>query len=195
MAESMDKIPTKLTRADIEFSHLDVSRFDEYRGAINQWYRSLPENNIPRDSIIVSRLSEKELKNKISDGTIIVIASLKTTNELVGSVAIGRPKVSCRDTLTSDITLHAVKTEYRRLGIGGMVFEEGVKTAKLIGAQRVYLEVFYEKKFQKDFMIKNGFIHTATKIFHKSEFTDNLFQSIRDYVTYYVLEKNIGDRC
>ena len=185
MTESKDKF----TCDDIIFSYLKEDRYEEYMRAANEWYASLPENNISRDFKHVPRLSQKQFRDYIDDATIIIIACLKETDELIASIAVGQPKESPKGLLTSTINLYAVNTLYRRRGVGGIIFDEGVRTARLIGAQRLTLTINYDNKFQKDFMINKGLVNTQIKTFHKSDFIDNKFLSIRDYATYLTFEK------
>ena len=156
MAELERQIPTKLTPEDIIFSHLQEARYAEYICRINEWYATLPENNIRRDLTNFPRISKQEFQEEIRDGIIIIIACLKGTDELVATIAVGQPKETRKGLLTSTINLYAVSTEYRRRGLGGIIFDEGVRTAKVIGAQKLELRVYYENKFQGEFMLSKG---------------------------------------
>ena len=191
MSKSMSTIPIKKLCGEIEFSQLEESRFEEYRTALNEWYASLPENGMSRDFRRAPRLTEKDLNNTVAKGTVLIIGCLKTTNELVASIAIGKPRESVKNKLTSFISLLAVNTKYRRLGLGSLTFEEGLRTAKQMGTETITLRVYYDNKFQMEFMIKNNLILREIKTTHKSNFVDNQFLNIIDYYTYCCFEKNL----
>ena len=152
---------TRLTLAlsDIEFCQLDESRYEEFRINVNEWYSSLDCNSSKFNLRDFPRLAEDEFRNYLDEGTVMYIAKIKTTNEMVGTIGIEKPHF-CKDRLTDTITLRAVRTEYRRLGIGNLLHYEIIKVAKQMDVENIYMVSNYYKKFISQDLIKNGYTYT-----------------------------------
>ena len=191
MTELKRATPVKLSTEDIVFSRLEEARYEEYSIAVHNWYASLPENHICCDFSKGPRVPVEQVRSEVTDGTAIIIGCIKTTNEMVGSIAVGRPKYSIKDKLTSYISLFAVKTEYRRHGLGFLLYEQCVTTAKLAGAERITLDVQYDNVIEKRLLLGYNFVHTSTKTIHKSDLCGYVFLIIRDYLTFDRFEKDI----
>ena len=179
-----------LALSDIEFCQLDESRHEEFRINVNEWYSSLDSNSAKFNLRDFTRLTEDEFRNYLDEGTVMYIAKIKTTNEMVGTIGIEKPHI-CKDRLTSAITLRAVRTEYRRLGIGKLLNDEIVKVAKQMGVENISMESSYYGKFITEDLIKNGYTLTGTMIQHKSNYTKSLFQRVEDYFVFNCFEKAI----
>ena len=93
-----------LALSDIEFCKLGESRHEEFRINVNEWYSSLESNSAKFNLRDSSRLTEDEFRNRVDGGTVMYIAKIKTTNEMVGTVGIEKPHI-CKDRLTGIITL------------------------------------------------------------------------------------------
>ena len=191
MTEQKTSTPVQFSKEDIVFSRLEETRYEEYTIAVHDWYASLPENRIPCDFDRGPRLTVEQVIREKADGTNIIIGCIKTTNEMIGSIAVGRPKYSVNDRLTGNISLFAVKTDYRRSGLGLLLYEQCIRNAKLAGAERITLEVQFDNKIEKRLLLGYNFVHTATRTIHKSDLCDNLFIIIREYLTLDYFEKYI----
>ena len=98
---------TRLTLSDIEFCQLDESRYEEFRINVNEWYSSLYSNSSKFNLRDFPRLAEVDFWKYLDEGTVMYIAKIKTTNEMVGTVGIEKPHI-CKDRLTGTITLRVL---------------------------------------------------------------------------------------
>ena len=180
MAESENLHKTSLH--EIEFCMLEESRFEEFRLNINQWWATADNNRTLLNFIDFPRLTEEDF-NCIVDGSVMFIACLKGTNEMVGTSGLENPKIS-KGKSTSEIILGAVKPEYRQFGIGKRLIDKAIELAKQMGIERVVLVTNYYEKHLTKMVIKKDFTLTGTIVEHKSSYTKSWFLATQDYRVY-----------
>ena len=188
MSES--KVLESFSLSDIEFSQLEESRFEEFRRNINLWWTTSDISVKDFNFVDFPRLTKKEFINHISDGTVMIIACVKKTNEMIGTSGIETPKIS-RGKLTSEIILCAVKTEYRQFGIYKGILDEDIEIAKQMGIEKVILRTSFYSKYLNNMLNKKNFTLTGTMIQHKSNYMNSWFLAIQDYHIYNCCEKII----
>lgn len=173
---------------DFVICQLEEPRYEEFLRNLNDWFNSLDCNVENFKTSNYSRISKEDLEEHLSEGTLMYIACTKSTNELVGTIGLGRPRLR-RGKLTSELMLATVKTEYRKSGIAKLLNDEMVRIAKEMGAEKVALRTSYENKFVAGALFKNGYELTETKVEHKSNYTNTLFHLMKDYFVYNYFEK------
>ena len=138
------------------------------------------------------RISKEDMKNAICEReTVFIQMHLKDTKEFVGCTGVSKPEISASG-LTSHFFLQSVKTEYRKRGLSTLLYDEALRTAKKMGANRVTLTILESLKFQHEFILKRGFnlVKVITK--HKSEFKGPpVSYAIIDSITLHEFEKFI----
>ena len=143
---------------------LEESRFEEFRLNINQWWATADNSETHFNFIDFPKLPKEEFNCHITDGTVMFIACLKGTNEMVGTSGLVKPKIS-KGKLTSEIIIGAVKTEYRQFGIGNRLIDEAIVIAKQMGIERVLLNTnYYEKNLTRMLVKKNFTLGTVEEI-------------------------------
>ena len=189
MAE-LSKTRQTLRLSDIEFRQLEESRYEEFRINVNEWFSSSDSNSNHYNIKNYPRLTKDDFKNSLDEGSLMYIAVIKTTNEMVGTAGIEKPAVIC-DKLTSTLILGSVKIEYRRLGILKLLNDEILKIAKQLGVEKVQSVSSYYSKHITEFLLKNGYTLTGTMVYHKSNYTKNMFHIAQDYFVFNYFEKAI----
>ena len=180
MAESENLRKTSLH--EIEFCMLEESRFEEFRLNINQWWATADNSRTLLNFIDFPRLTEEDFYC-IADDSVMFIACLKGTNEMVGTSGLENPKIS-QGKSTSEIILGAVKPEYRQFGIGKRLIDKAIELAKQMGIERVVLVTNFYKKHLTQMVIKKDFTLTGTIVEHKSSYTKTFFLATQDYRVY-----------
>ena len=137
------------------------------------------------------RISKEDMKNAICEGTVFIQMHLKDTKEFVGCTGVSKPEISASG-LTSYLSLHSVKTEYRKRGLGTLIYDEALTTAKEMGANRVTLHIIESLKFQHEFFLKRGFKLMKVITKHKSKLKlDSQSTAIINSITLHEFEKFI----
>ena len=175
--------------SDIEFSQLEESRFEEFRLNINLWWTTSDTSVTDFNFVDFPRLTKEDFTTYIADGTVMIIACIKKTNEMVG--ISGLEPIILRGKQANNIILGAVKPEYRQFGIAKRMIDEAIEIAKRMGIERVMLTTSFYNKYLSNMLNKMNFTLTGTMIQHKSSYIKNWFLATQDYRIYNCWEKII----